>query len=96
MRIKYKAQNSASSLRVSKVKDNSKSSYISKTISCHEKLRCAPLHDKLTIPPSAIKQNDFKCILSLMFILEHTLNQKESYVKWYFLNAVILNVIYIN
>lgn len=78
MRIKFKAQTSASSLRVSKVKDNSKSSYISKRISCHEKFRCAPLHDKLIIPPSAIKQNDFQCILSLMFILEHTLNQKES------------------
>lgn len=64
--IKFKAQNFDLSLRVSKVKDKQPQvfSHFQKKTVCHEKFKCAPLQDMLIITPSAIKQNDFKCIVS--------------------------------
>ena len=54
--------------QVSKVKDEQyQSSYVFKRFG-HEKFKCARLHkDMLTTPPtSAIRQNDFKCIVGFI------------------------------
>lgn len=96
MEIKFKVTNFALTLGVSKVKDNPIFSHFQNNTFCHENFKCAHLQDMLIIPPSAIKQNDFKDIVSFI-VHTRTYHKSERIIsKTVFLSAIILNVICIN